>query len=243
VSYLQTIQDKRQTASQSSQSQQSQAAQSNIVKQLQSIEQATRDANSQKPGAMTARQQKLFDTVREILETDEQRTASENHEQTIDALGELKKSMEDVSQTTESSNKGVLGALQDVIDAVQSLDMAPVVNLPAPVVNIPQSKINVASPELNLRPLQDTIRECFKAPEVADDRLDLSRYRAQDISDSPDKQYIGFLSPEGGWYIIENDIKRSAMRYVFGNTSYAKAFKKAASYQYMLLDEAIDAAS
>lgn len=128
----------------------------------------------------------------------------------------------------------------DIVRAIQALDL----NVAAPIVNVPEQKapiVKVAAPDL--RPLQDTIERHFPIPEPMEQKLDLSSYRAHDITESGDKQYIGFVNPDGAWYIIENDMKQNAMRYLFGGSKYAKAFKKAATYQYYTLDEAISSAT
>jgi len=105
--------------------------------------------------------------------------------------------------------------------------------IPAPIVPAPIVKVEGHS--VDLSPLQEAISN-LKEP------LNLNNYRPQDINDKErDVQYIGFLNPQGDWYIVENDIKNNSLRYVFGSGGYTEAFKKAASYEYTLLSEAVDA--
>lgn len=123
--------------------------------------------------------------------------------------------------------------LQNIKQAIDSMDIQPVVKVAAP-------KVNVAAPEVNLKPLQDTLDKFLQLP---DDKVDLDCYRPQDINNDGNTQYIGFVNADGGWYIIENLTKKNQLRYLFGNSGYTAAFDNAASHEYMLLNEAIDALS
>jgi hypothetical protein len=40
---------------------------------------------------------------------------------------------------------------------------------------------------------------------------------------------------------VENRVKENTLRYIFGTGGYAKAFAKAARFEYKLLDEAVNA--
>lgn len=167
-------------------------------------------------------------------------------------LAEIVKSMDTTSQG--SDQLAALKKLQGVFDgyfkrvgsdtnsivaAIKALDMAPVIA--APVVNVPAPHVNVTAPAVDLTGVERAISAIY-TPGNTDitpvDRCDLSRYRAQDLTDSGDMQYVGFVNPEGNWYIIENDSKNDKMRYVFGLSGYARHFRLAGSYQYKLLDKA-----
>lgn len=93
-------------------------------------------------------------------------------------------------------------------------------------------------PEADFSPIKEAI-ESLKLEKG----ISLEDYRAHDILNSGDKQYIGFQNPAGNWYIMENDTKNNKLRYVFGRGGYSQAFKKAGSYEYELLSEAINALS
>ncbi len=147
-------------------------------------------------------------------------------------LTDLKTGLDKLSSTFTSGVTTASKQHKELLSAIKALKLDTVVNVPEPKVTVKESKVD-------FKPLQDTIREYFKAPEV--EKIDLECYRAQDIKDSDNMQYVGFVNPDGGWYIIENDVKANKLRYVFGMGNYEKAFKKAATYQYMLLNEAIDA--
>lgn len=127
-----------------------------------------------------------------------------------------------------------------IVAAIRALDVAPVVQ--APVVNVPAPVVQV--PPVDLTGVERAI-ERAATPEdtTAPDPCDLSRYRAQDLTDNGDMQYVGFVNPEGNWYIIENDVSKNRMRYVFGKRGYARHFRAAATYEYKLLDKAYSAAS
>jgi hypothetical protein len=157
----------------------------------------------------------------------------------ITALGKLETAVKALDKPEQDYSE----VLTDIKQAVEAVKLEPtdLSELLAAISKLELSPaITVQAPEVDLVPLQDTIKEYFKPPET-EQKLDLACYRAQDIKEDGDIQYVGFLNPDGNWYIIENDIKGNKMRYVFGSKGYAKAFSKAASYKYELLDKAIHA--
>jgi len=72
--------------------------------------------------------------------------------------------------------------------------------------------------------------------------IDLASYKAHDLKDDGDLQYVGFVNLDGGWYIIENKVRENKMRYIFGSGGYDKAFSNAASWNYKILSEATNEA-
>lgn len=125
---------------------------------------------------------------------------------------------------------------KDMISAIKALKLSHVVNVPAP-------KVTVEAPKLDLSPITNAIERIYKQPEE-NNTVYLDCYRAQDINNSnPKLQYIGFMNSEGNWYIVENDIAKNTLRYVFGTDNYESAFERAASYSYSLLNEAVHALS
>lgn len=98
-----------------------------------------------------------------------------------------------------------------------------------PKITIPAIKV----PENDFSPITDALNSL-----KSEKGLDLDDYFAQDIKEDGDIQYIGFLNPDGNWYIMEST--KNTLRFVFGNGNYSKAFNKAASYKYELLNEAIN---
>lgn len=118
--------------------------------------------------------------------------------------------------------------LASIAAALKTMDVKPVVHVPQQL-----------PPRIDFGPLQRTIEQYFQPESETDSGIDLDCYKAQDMTESETVQYVGFLNPQGDWYIIENDIKANSMRYLFGSGNYAKAFARAASYKYKLLNEAI----
>jgi hypothetical protein len=122
-------------------------------------------------------------------------------------------------------------ALNQIAGAIKSVKMP---DIPAPVVKVEER-------ELDFTPLHNAMREMMATRE-GDKGMSLDNYRAQDINNSEKEvQYIGFLNPSGEWYIVENRVKENTLRYIFGTGGYAKAFAKAARFEYKLLDEAVNA--
>lgn len=131
-------------------------------------------------------------------------------------------------QATEikTTLKGLIKALESIqLEKFPKLPEFP--KIPAPIVNVPAN---------DFTPIKEAI-ESLKEEKG----IDLDGYKAHDILNGEDKQYIGFVAPSGAWYIIENKIKENSLRYVFGTTDYTKSFKDAPMYQYSLLSEAVNA--
>lgn len=155
----------------------------------------------------------------------------------LESLEKLRSVISQLKDSEHTANDELKSLVRDLIASVKALEMAPQVSVPAPTVNIPEQKAPKVTVDVDLDPLEATLRELLTPPEA---RLDLSSYRAQDIKEDGDTQYVGFVNPEGKWYIIENQTKKNQLRYVFGSKDYATHFKKAGSYVYRLLNEAIN---
>lgn len=226
--YQETLSEKRTQAAQATKQQQEFMT---MIRSLQQVAAAAL-AGSSKPSVVLTDQTDLGDKMKDMVEkfteavkaTDQSKLSSEQ----LASLKELKSGIDSLKATI--ANKKTDN--NDVVAAIKALKL----NVAAPIVNVP------AQAPTDFTPLQDTIREYFRAPEVEEEKIDLECYRAQDIKESGDVQYVGFVNPEGHWYIIENKMSENQMRYVFGNAGYATAFTKAAQYEYMLLNEAINAA-
>ena len=234
MSYLDTVNEKKQTHAQTSKEQSDFMT---MIRQFQAIQAATL-ASAGKPNIILTDQTDLADKINDMVKTfgevvkstDQSKLNSDQ----IAAIKELKSGLDSLKTTI--ANKKADNS--DVVAAIRALKLdvaAPIVNVPAPIVTLQER----AHKPIDFTPLQDTIKEYFKAPE--DEKIDLDCYRAQDITDNGDTQYVGFVNPEGNWYIIENKVRENQLRYIFGDKGYAKAFKKAAQYEYMLLNEAINA--
>lgn len=137
----------------------------------------------------------------------------------VDSIGELP---DRVANTDKSEE--LIPYLEEIARTVRGINMSPVVS--------------VAAPRIDLKPLEKTIKETF-VPK--DEGVDLSCFRAHDINNTdPNIQYVGFVAPDGCWYILENNMLDNTIRYKFGKKGYTKAFKDAPKFAYYLLSEAIN---
>lgn len=185
--------------------------------------------------------QLLSDMHTSLSEAIKQLDSSEHDNQQLTILNEIKDSLQKLSQVEAPKPIDYSSSNKELLKAVKAIKVSPVVNVPKAVITVPEPKVTIQEKELDFKPLQDTLEQLMATPE--DTPIDLDCYKAQDINDGKKFQYIGFLNPNGNWYIIENDVKGNSLRYVFGSGEYEKAFSEAATYQYMLLNEAIHALS
>lgn len=206
-----------------------------LIEQVKEVQLASL-LGASKPSVILTDQTDLGDKMAELgdklNETVKQLDSRKVNEQQLTALKSLQSTLDTYRNGISADIQTSHEAFAKVLTALSAIDRAPVFNVPEP-------KVMIQEREVDLSPLQDTIKEYFKTPEV--DKIDLDNYRAQDIANSENMQYVGFVNPDGGWYIIENDTKGNSLRYVFGLGGYKKAFKAAAGYKYLLLNEAIDA--
>lgn len=208
-----------------------------VIKELREVQLASL-LGGNKPTVILTDQTDLGDKIREL--SDKFAEAIRGIDSSAIDAKQVNKLIEVVS-TLDALNGMIANNLKyadkqrgEILAAIKALKLSTVVNVPEPKVTFKESKVDFS-------PLQDTIREVFTPPVTF---INLDRYKAQDIDNSvQDKQYIGFLNSEGNWYIIENDIPANKLRYVFGNSGYIEAFSKASSYEYTLLNEAVDALS
>ncbi len=202
-----------------------------VLKQLKELQLASLLGGGNKSTVILTDQTDLGDKIAEALSSLDTSKADADQ---LGAIKELSSLLKSTQKAQVNGNSAIREALTLIEKAVKSIEVAPVVNVPEPKVTVKQTKVDFT-------PLQDTIREVFA---TTDEKIDLDDYKAQDIDNSvADMQYIGFVNPEGNWYIIENDVLGNKLRYVFGESGYAEAFAKASTYEYNLLNEAIDALS
>lgn len=102
-----------------------------------------------------------------------------------------------------------------------------------PVINVAPTPVSI--PKVDFTPLVKELKPAIEKP----DKVDLSEYKAQDLTGDDTFQYVGFVAPNGNWYIIENDIAGSSLRYKFGLKDYKANWKQFNSHSYKLLNEAI----
>lgn len=203
-------------------------------------------AGQAKPSIILTDQTDLGDKLKAaIADVSKAIAAADTHDlgkSHIQQLKGLQSALEGVTKSIQSGHTDTKKQHTELLAAIKALKLDMTVNVPEPKVTVKETKIDFS-------PLQKTMREVMAPRELPPDapvpeKFDLNRYRAQDIYEPDEnRQYIGFLNPEGNWYIVENDVKANQMRYVFGSGGYAKAFQKASAYQYQLLDEAANAAA
>lgn len=208
-----------------------------VIKELKEIQLSTL-LGASKPSVILTDQTDLGDKISELagkFDTSlKQLDTSITDAEEIKQLKVLNQALQDFMKSIKASNADDTKTDKALIAAVKAIDVKPVVNVPAP-------KVNVQAPSIDLSPLQDTLRQ-YLTSEETEEKVDLDDFKAQDIDNTnPDVQYVGFVNPDGNWYIIENDVKGNRIRYVFGVTDYQQAFANAAMYTYTLLNEAINA--
>lgn len=188
----------------------------------QDIIKAKRDQTAQTKQEQSHRDEMAQTVIQAITDKGiklEAQVETKTDEAELAALKDLQTAVEKLQTLESDGNSNTNKLLSDVVQAVRAI--------------VPAQK-----QPIDFKPLQDTIKQYF----VSDtDTIDLDDYKAQDLTDGDTIQYVGFLNPDGKWYIIENDLKKNTLRYVFGSGKYSEAFQKAASYDYKLLNEAVNA--
>jgi hypothetical protein len=187
----------------------------------------------------------LSDTVKQLNSTIVSAVKDLRNDTTIpDKIANDYKRVADYVLTAISEQSNDLKDIaKDIVKAVEGIKLPemptipkmPEVKIPAfPKIDIPAPIVNI--PENDFSPIARAI-EGLKTEQG----IDLSVFRPHDIDDVDDMQYIGFVAPSGQWYIIENQVKENSLRYTFGKDDYTAAFKKAGTFKYRLLSEAIHA--
>jgi len=120
--------------------------------------------------------------------------------------------------------------LAKIETAIKSINITPQVSVKAPTVNVP--KIDTSK-------IEDILASSL-GKDTEEVGIDLKDYRAQDISENSDCQYVGMLNPKGQWFIMCNDMQENTLRYKFGVDSYLRNFDNAINLNYRLMDEAIN---
>lgn len=186
-----------------------------------------------KPSVVLTDQTDLGDKIKELTtkltEAVKSTDTTDLDKDQIKSLNKLESNLEKIASILSDASYDDKSGNASLLKAIKAIDLKPIINLPAPVVNVEPQKVDFT-------PLQDTFREYMDRERS---EIDLDCYRAQDLSEKGDIQYVGFVNPEGNWYIIENNVSNNTMRYVFGTEGYAKAFARASTFDYRLLNEAL----
>lgn len=232
-----------------------------LIKQLKEVQLATLMSGN-KSSVILADSTDLGEAVRSLGEKlDNLAKASENEKSDTQLAKIFKSEIEKVANILKSDTD------TDVIEAINSLNQAISSITVTPVVNVPETNVTVDAPKVDLKPLSAKLDAVVKAvgkieiPQV--DQTDVLmgldkvsqtinnlkfpvanfvqdpyiRYKAVDEYDdgvATNVKYYGFLSPEGNWYILKNDPSASAKtyRYAFGDSDYETNWTNRASLTY-----------
>lgn len=153
---------------------------------------------------------------------------SKTMSQLIDKLNELPSKISDMSVKLEKSgNEEKL--LKDIAKSIDNLKLDPKIDVKVPKVTVPS---------IDTSGIERVLSEKLEKEEV--EELDLMDYRPVVIDDESDvAQYIGFLSPNGAWYIVYNDYSNKEMLYAFGNKNFVDGWGRHPELDYKMLDEAV----
>lgn len=173
----------------------------------------------------------LATSIKTLLDSLETTGVKKLDKEYIQAVKRLETIYKGISAIIVTSDQDIKKALRTLTIAFNNLDVRP-------VVNVPQPQVTVQEREIDFKPL---ISELNKTGKSGKTLLTLADYKAQDISDlDPSVQYVGFVNPLGGWYIIENNLLENSLRYKFGKKGYRKAWEKPQDHRYRLLNEALN---
>ena len=67
--------------------------------------------------------------------------------------------------------------------------------------------------------------------------LELQKYRFSDMDVSSDPMYVGYVDPDGAWYIMEFNNASGTARYVKGSSGYTTAWTNRAIQSYGYYNE------
>lgn len=191
---------------------------------IQAKKQARRDDDEKK--AYNDSLNSVSEDIRTLLASLETSGAKKLDKQVVDAISSLGAIVAALNGLKVDGDDETKQTLNRIADILSRLDVRP-------VVNVPKAQVTINERDIDFDPLIQSLN----AKEVPDDDP-LIQYKAQDINDDdPNIQYVGFVNPEGNWYIIENS--GSSLRYKFGKKGYINAFKDAAKLSYKLYSEAI----
>lgn len=257
MNYLDEVKSKQAVAQQTAKEQQEQRAMHAELKKMQMASlmgsgKSTVILTDQTDlGKRFDEQNKLISQVIRVVQAVDHNALSTQQKQAVDEIKKLETCMEQAIKASQQAiEASIASQTSQIVSALKALKLT--TNY-SPEINLPEPKVAVTTQNVDFSELKDTIIQMAKENKPAEveevepvtivpDRFDLSRYTATDLKDGTDKQYVGYVNPEGCWYIIENDVKANKLRYVFGETGYSKHFSSASQWKYQILDKAIHAA-
>lgn len=213
MTYIELIKDKRAT---NAEQKQLQGSMVELVKLLS-------EANSQAPKDFTDKVDQLSKNILSALSAFKDDKTVSNQIDTLSS--EFKQIAILLSKYNKDNTASLTDALDKMADSIQTIKDTPVI---------------IKGSDINIAPLEKAITQAISSIDNSQPLI-LDNFRPHDQRDDGDMQYFGFVNPEGKWYILENDVKGNSFRYVFGNKNYKSSFRKAASWEYKLLSEAINA--
>lgn len=201
-----------------------------MIKQLKEVQLAQLMGGTQKQSIIMADSTDLGDRMGEVAALLKQLVDSNDDVETVTAVKEVVARLNVLNSSVSalSDDTMLAHAMESLEAAINGINVQPVVNV-APA--------EVTMPTLDLTPISDALQAY--AP-VADTDYDLDCYRAMDLEEEEiGVQHVGFVNPDGGWYIIQNIEQDNTLRYKFGAAGYAEAWPLAPTFEYRRLDEAI----
>lgn len=181
---------------------------------------------------------KLGDKIIDVLEAVKDDKSTKAQIDRINSMtGEFRELVNTVQSAQSYQTEQIIAAVNDLKQTVSK--QKPVV-VPAPAVSLQEK-------DVDLNPIVTAINrleKMLKPKPAAKQQLDLSRFKAHDLTDGPDNnQYIGFMDMNGNWYIMQHDPAENRDRYYFGSESYEQAWDDKYGLDYRVLSEAIRALS
>lgn len=154
--------------------------------------------------------------------------ADKSTKEQLNMLSAEFKTLQDLARRSSKEHTDrMIGAIDQLIAAISK----------EKTVTVPAPRVSLTERDIDFSPLLEKLEEI-----VTPDAYDLSKYKAHDLNDGPDKmQYIGFLDSTGKWYILRHDPITNSDRFYFGKEPYEQAWDEKYSLDYATLGEAIDA--
>lgn len=234
MSYLDQIDKKRQQSNTEAQNRQS----GNELMRAAAL------MNARKRGDMPRSREKILDSIQELLDTDEVKRSTEQHDKLISAISELKESIESANQAAEQQTREIHQSFETMLESVSNAqtqaidqqnsileDIARYLKTPP---KLPTPQVNITERELDLGGVEKALKSL--TPKKT---RDLASYRAHEIKDMPDgMQYILFIDPSGNWYILQNNERENKIGYYFGKEAMSQAWDESHVHDYKTLAEA-----
>lgn len=121
--------------------------------------------------------------------------------------------------------------------------LSEIVSVQKPVV-VPAPSVSLQEKDVDLKPLLAGIGKLEKLLQPKAAGFNIANYKAHDLEDGRDgNQYIGFINPDGDWYIMQHDPDNNRDRYYFGSEDYETAWGDKHTHDYHTLSEARRAVS